>query len=195
MTTDDEQILLADRVRFKLYAATQHLNKLKEINCKHGNINKLRLQSEMEIDCFLAHIIGAKDALLFEINNRMNLGISTEFINLETVNNELNNRNKAGLLEHLNKIASNPNSWFWFLNEIRNHFLHRERIPRQVRVGIFENVNNNTTSSNQSIHFVETSRIKNNPFLQKDIVMFLEESLDRMTNLVKNIRKKIQTSM
>ena len=149
----------------------------------------------MEIDCFLAHIIGAKDALLFEINNRMNLGISTEFINLETVNNELNNRNKAGLLEHLNKIASNPNSWFWFLNEIRNHFLHRERIPRQVRVGIFENVNNNTTSSNQSIHFVETSRIKNNPFLQKDIVMFLEESLDRMTNLVKNIRKKIQTSM
>ena len=68
---------------------------------------------------------------------------------------------------------------------------HRERIPRQVRVNIFESVNKNTSSSNQSIHFVENSRIKDNPFLQKDIILFLEESLDSMTNLVKDIREKI----
>jgi len=158
LTNDNEQILLTDRVGFKLYAAAQHLNKLKEINRIHGNINKLRLQSEIEIDCFLAHIIGAKDALLVEINNKLNLGIPIECIDLKTVNGELKNRNKVGLLEDLNKITSNHNSWFWFLNEIRNHFLHRERLPRQVRVNIFENVNNNTTSSNQSIHFVETNR-------------------------------------
>jgi hypothetical protein len=144
LVTHDEEQLLNDRVRFKLHAAAQHLNKLKEINRIHGNINNLRLQSEMEIDCFLAHIIGAKDALLVEINNKLNLGIPIEDIELETVNKELNSRNKDGLLKHLNNIASKPNTWFWFLNEIRNHFLHRERIPRHVCVNIFENVNNNT---------------------------------------------------
>jgi hypothetical protein len=195
LTSDDEKELLNDRVRFKLYGAAQHLNKLKEINRIHGNINKLRLQSEMEMDCFLAHIIGAKDALLVEINNKLNLGIPIEDIELKTVNNELNNRNKGGLLKHLNNIASNPDSWFWFLNEIRNHFLHRERIPRHVHVNIIENVNNNTSSSNQSIHFVETNRIKDNPFLQMDIILFLGESLDRMTNLVKNIKTKIPAYM
>jgi hypothetical protein len=128
----------------------------------------------MEIDCFLAHIIGAKDALLVEINNRLNLGIPIEDIELETVNNELNKRNKDGLLKHLNNIASDPNSWFWFLNEIRNHFLHRDRLPRHVSINTFENVNNNTSSSNQSIHFVEYSRVKDNPFLQKGIILFFE---------------------
>jgi hypothetical protein len=144
----------------------------------------------MEMDCFLAHIIGAKDALLVEINKKLNLDIPIEDVGLETINNELDIRNKQGLLKHLNRIASKPNTWFWLLNEIRNHFLHRERIARQVRVNIFESVNNNTSSSTQSIHFVENSRIKNSPFVQKDIILFLEESLNRMTKLVENIRKK-----
>ena len=190
LTTDDEAELLNDRVKFKLFAASQHLDKLKEIKRVHGNINKLRLQSEMEMDCFLAHIIGAKDALLVEINKKLNLDIPIEDVGLETINNELDIRNKQWLLKHLNRIASKPNTWFWLLNEIRNHFLHRERIARQVRVNIFESVNNNTSSSTQSIHFVENSRIKNSPFVQKDIILFLEESLNRMTKLVENIRKK-----
>jgi Thiamine pyrophosphate enzyme, N-terminal TPP binding domain len=42
----------------------------------------------------------------------------------------------------------------------RNHFLHRDRIPRPVSISIFENDDNNTTS-NQSIGFVENGRIKN----------------------------------
>jgi Cthe_2314-like HEPN len=188
---NDEAELLNDRVRFKLIAASRHLNELKEIKRVHGNINKLRLQSEMEMDCFLAHIIGAKDALLVEINNKLNLHIPIEKIELKTVNKKLKRRNKEELLKYLNKISSNPKSWFWLLNEIRNHFLHRERIPRHVSVNIFENVNENTSSSTQSIHFVEISRIKDNPFIKKPIISFLEESLERMTKLVENIRKKI----
>jgi hypothetical protein len=191
LTSKEEEELLKDRVRFKLHAAAEHLNKLKEIDHKHGNINNLRVQSEMEIDCFLAHIIGAKDALLVEVNNKLNLGMPIQVVELETVNKELKKRNKAGLLKDLNKISSDPNSWFWRLNEIRNHFLHRDRIPRHVSISIFENADKNTTSSNQSIGFVENNRIKN----ANNIISFFEESLCNMAILVKDLRDKIPAYM
>jgi hypothetical protein len=50
--------LLKGRVKFKLYAAEQHLNELKNIKQKHGSIRRsseIMVKTEMEIDCFLAH--------------------------------------------------------------------------------------------------------------------------------------------
>lgn len=67
ISSDDAQKLLEDRVKFKLYAAERHLDELKNIKQSHGSIirsSEIRIKAEMEIDCFLAHIIGAKDSLL-----------------------------------------------------------------------------------------------------------------------------------
>jgi hypothetical protein len=189
-----EEELLNDRVKFKLYAAEQHLNQLKNIKEKYGSImrsTKIRIQTEMEIDCFLAHIIGAKDSLLVQINDELGLRIPIEEVNLETINTKLNDINKGSLLKRLNNLTAKKTSWFWLLNEIRNHSLHRKRISRLVHVNIVENINNNTSYSNQTIHFVGNARTKDNPFMQKDIILFLQESLDRMRNLVDNVRKKL----
>jgi hypothetical protein len=194
ISSDHAQKLLEDRVKFKLYAAEQHLNELKNIKQKYGSIMgppEIRIKTELEIDCFLAQIIGAKDSLLVQINYKLGLKIPIEDVTLETVNAGLNDINKGYLLEHLNNLASKKTSWLWLLNEIRNHSLHRERIPRLVHVNIIENANNNTSHSDQTVHFVENARTKDNPFLQKDIILFLHESLDRMRNLIDNTRKKL----
>ena len=77
---------------------------------------------------------------------------------------------------------SNNTSWLWFLNEIRNYSLHRERIPGHVRIDMIENVNNNSSQPEQTIHFVENVRTRNNTYRQKDIILFFE-SLELMTKL------------
>ncbi len=71
ISSDDAQKLLEDRVKFKLYAAKQHLDRLKKYQTKprkHMRSSEIRVKTEMEIDCFLANIIGAKDSLLVQIN-------------------------------------------------------------------------------------------------------------------------------
>lgn len=67
--------LLTDRIKFKLFAAKKHLDNLIQIDRKYNNILSDRLNSEQEIDCFFAQLIGAKDALLVHINGKLNLGI------------------------------------------------------------------------------------------------------------------------
>jgi hypothetical protein len=117
----DAQKLLEDRIKFKLRAAKQHLNELKNIKQKHGSIMgpaEIRVKTEMEIDCFLAHVIGAKDSLLVQINYELGLGIPIEDVKLETVNAGLKTIHKEYLLEHLNNLVSKNTSWLWLLNEI-----------------------------------------------------------------------------
>ncbi len=67
--------ILTDRIKFKLYAAKKHLDNLIQIDHKYNNILSDRLNSEQEIDCFFAQLIGAKDALLVHINEKLNLGL------------------------------------------------------------------------------------------------------------------------
>jgi hypothetical protein len=195
ISSDDAQMLLDDRVKFKIYAAEQHLNELKNIKQRHGSIMgppEIRVKTEMALDCFLAHVIGAKDSLLVQINYQLGLGLSIEDVKLDTIKAELDTINKGDLLDHLNSLTSKKTSWFWLLNEIRNHSLHRERMPRRVHVNIIENINDNTSHSDQTIHFVENDRTKDNPFLQQDIILFLHESLDRMRNLIDNVRRNFK---
>jgi hypothetical protein len=57
--------LLLDRVEFKIFAAEKHLNNLKEIELNFPNIEKIdaAIQMELEIDCFLAQLLGTLDCL------------------------------------------------------------------------------------------------------------------------------------
>src|SRR6185312_13898611 len=102
ISSEHAQQLLEDRVKFKLYAAEQHLNELKNIKQKHGSIRKspeILVKAEMEIDCFLAHIMGARDSLLVEINNELGLMMPLEDVKLETVNARLDDIIKRDLLK------------------------------------------------------------------------------------------------
>ncbi len=106
--------MLEDRIKFKLYAAEQHLKKLKEIDKKHDIILKDRVNAEMEIDCFFAELIGAKDSLLIYINEKLNLGLTLKDVTLDKVNSKLKAMQKQDIVEELNKLACNKNSWFGY---------------------------------------------------------------------------------
>ncbi len=111
MDSNDKKMgLLEDRIKFKLYAAEQHLNKLKEIDKEHNNIFIDRVNAEIEIDCFFAQIIGAKDFLLVFINDKLNLGLRIEDVCLLNINYELKKINKQNIIEELNKLSSCPSS-------------------------------------------------------------------------------------
>ena len=77
--------VLSDRINFKLFAAQRHLDKLKNIEKQYGHIGANRLYAEMELDCFFAQIIGAKDSLLMRINEKLGLGIDDKVVNLDEV--------------------------------------------------------------------------------------------------------------
>jgi hypothetical protein len=61
-----------------------------------------RLNSEQEIDCFFAQLIGAKDALLVHINEKLNLGLKVSDVDLENINIELKKVDRQYLIDELN---------------------------------------------------------------------------------------------
>ncbi len=134
--------LVNNRVKFKLWAAQKHMNNLKEMR-KTENINSsldARARWEEEIECFLYHLIGAKDALLIRMNVRLRLGLSANDVDLKTLNPILNSFGKKGLLDELNKLASEKGSWFWDLNELRNTGTHKALINLHFAMEIVEGV-------------------------------------------------------
>src|SRR5262245_61386287 len=98
--------LLDDRIEFKLYTAEQHLNRLKEIENAYGDIAKYsaRIEVEMEVDCFLSQLVGAVDCLLFQINDKLDLGIQAYQVNFANVQSALSAKTKMiDLLSPLDK--------------------------------------------------------------------------------------------
>jgi hypothetical protein len=183
--------LLEDRIKFKLYAAEQHLIKLKEIEKEHNSMLKDRVNTEMEIDCFFAQTIGAKDSLLVLINDQLNLNIPIENVNMENINTGLKQIDKQYILDELNKLSSKPTSWLHILNDMRNHSLHRSMLLKHISVGFVENINTNSSHVLKPLvnFLTESSDGKKIP-MDKTVVEYLEESLDRMKNLIKRIREK-----
>jgi hypothetical protein len=128
--------LLSDRTKFKLYAAESHLNKLKDLEAGSGNLSgsETRIFTELEIDCFFSQIVGAKDSLLFQINEKLGLGILFKDVEIGRVQGELGKKGKEKLLKKLHS-AMRENNWPWLLNEFRNQGVNRNFIRKHVAVG------------------------------------------------------------
>jgi hypothetical protein len=194
--SDDEghiKRLLNDRVEFKLYAAEQHLNRLKEIENAYGDIAKdnARIEVEMEVDCFLSQLTGAVDSLLFQINDRLDLGIPTDRVNFADVQSALSAKTKKiDLLSPLDRARQYGN-WYYMLSELRNQLVYKTFLkkviipghdlplpkPRQVR---FLNVFG---------EFVGNKN--NNPFqniMDMEVIQYLEKSLHQIRELIFSIR-------
>ena len=196
--SDDEghiKRLLNDRVEFKLYAAEQHLNRLKEIENAYGDIAKdnARIEVETEVDCFLSQLTGAVDSLLFQINDRLDLGIPTDRVNFADVQSALSARTKKiDLLSPLDRARQYGN-WYYMLSELRNQLVYKTFLkkviiipgqdlpqppkPRQVR---FLNVFG---------EFVGNKN--NNPFeniMDMEVIQYLEKSLQQIRELIFSIR-------
>ena len=94
----------------------------------------------MEIDCFFAQIIGAKDSLPVQINEKLGLAIPHKKVDLDSVYDKKPIK-KEHLLADLKTMACQKGSWFWLLNELRNRSMHRAMLNKLVKIDIHEDLN------------------------------------------------------
>jgi hypothetical protein len=192
-TLSDEEghirrLLLNDRVEFKLYAAEQHLNRLKEIENAYGDIAKdnARIEVEMEVDCFLSQLVGAVDSLLSQINNRLDLGIPTDRVNFANVQSALSAKTKKiDLLSELDRARQRGN-WYFMLSELRNQSVHRTFLKKAISVHDFPPKPGQVRFLNVQRKFEE-----GNPFdhvMDMEVIPYLEESLQHVRELIFSIR-------
>ncbi len=179
--------LLNDRVEFKLYAAEQHLNRLKEIENAYGDIakDKARIEVEMEVDCFLSQLVGAVDSLLFQINDRLDLGIPTERVNFANVQSALSAKTKKiDLLSPLDRARQHGN-WYYMLSELRNQLVYRTFLKKAIPAHAFP-------QKPRQVRFLNVLReFEGNPFghiMDMEIIQYLEKSLHQVRELIFSIR-------
>lgn len=130
--------LLDDRIAFKLFASKYHLDQLKKIEAEEGGIaiDKNRIMTEILLDGFFGEIIGAKDALLYLVDSKLQLGIAVG--RKKVMNNNVreavkNDSRKQSILSDYFR-ASEPSNWFWQLNELRNQALHRSYLQKVTEI-------------------------------------------------------------
>ena len=179
--------LLNDRVEFKLYAAEQHLNRLKEIENAYGDIAKdnARIEVEMEVDCFLSQLVGAVDSLLFQINDRLDLGIPTDRVNFSDVQSALSAKTKKiDLLSPLDRARQHGN-WYYILSELRNQLVYRTFLKKVIPIHDFP-------QKPRQVRFLNVLReFEGNPFyhiMDMEIIQYLEKSLHQVRELIFSIR-------
>ena len=179
--------LLGDRIEFKLWSAKKHLDKLVKIENNYGGImGKNRIYAEDELDCYFAQIINARDALLMLINEKLLLNLLEKDVNVESIKKELKIK-KQNILKELNDLSSDHTSWFWILNELRNKSIHTSILNKQAVASMSENTNDNTSSSNVKNYFLLPPDYKDP--MQKEIIVFLYDSIEEMRKLIENTKK------
>ncbi len=188
--SDDEgriKRLLNDRVEFKLYAAEQHLNRLKEIENAYGDIAKdnARIEVEMEVDCFLSQLVGAVDSLLFQINDRLDLGIPTDRVNFANVQSALSAKTKKiDLLSPLDRARQHGN-WYYMLSELRNQLVHTTFLKKVISVNDFP-------PKPRQVRFLNILREfegnLSDHIMDMEIIQYLEKSLQQVRELIFSIR-------
>ena len=180
--------LLNDRVEFKLYAAEQHLNRLKEIENAYGDIAKdnARIEVEMEVDCFLSQLVGAVDSLLFQINERLDLELPIDRVNFPDVQSALSAKTKKiDLLSPLDRARQQGN-WYYMLSELRSQLVHRTFLKKVISV-------HDLPTKRRQVRFLNIQRESEggNPFdrvMDMEIIQYLEKNLQQVRELIFSIR-------
>lgn len=178
MTSKFDANLLTDRVEFKLFGAEIHLNNLLEIQLNYSNFEKENpvVQAELEIDCFLAQILGALDCLLTLINTRLELGIAIGEVDQATIQSALNARTKnISLLTELSQ-ASQHNGWLWVLKEFRDQTMQRP--SKEAQAVLFDDRTTSITLKDPK------------ELINKNLVLYFQQSVNRVRELVNNVRMK-----
>jgi hypothetical protein len=130
-------------------------------------LSDVRMSVEMEIDSFLYQMIGTVDSLLFKINDKFDLMIPSDRIEIDKIQSALSAETKSiDLLNDLDK-ANQYGNWYWTIKQLRNYSLGNSLISPQA----FE-VLSNYTKTNMKI------------------IPYFEQSLEYLERLVESIRKR-----
>jgi hypothetical protein len=132
----------------------------------------------MEIDCFLTQLTGAVEALLFLINERLDLGLPPNRVNFEEVQSALSSKTtEFDLLLELEEARRHGN-WYWQLTELRNNSMQESLMPKDLEV-----------RSSPARAFLRDPRYpaKSVP-MDLEVVEYLERSLARVESMIDKIR-------
>jgi hypothetical protein len=189
LSNNDNNIskLLHDRVEFKLYAAEQHLDRLKEIEDDIAKDNA-RIEVEMEIDCFLLHLTGAVGSLLSEINEKLELGIPSHEVSFANVQSALSAKTKKiDLLGELDE-ARQHGKWYALLDELKNQSVRRTFLKKTTAM-------QGSQEEHSELRFTNVQRDpEGNTFEQAimnvEVMPYLDKSLQQIRELIYQIRMK-----
>lgn len=184
---DGLSLFLSDRQRFKLYSAGRHLSNLKSLEQKYGSIATVeaKMQAEMEIDCFLAEIIGAINALLVQINEKFDLDLDINQADFERVQSGLTSRTKK--IDLLGELAAarQYGNWYWQIVELRNYSLHGSLMAKSA-IG-----HSSSSYSSPRVHFRKDPRNPEfSPPMDLEVIPYLQQCLSRTEELIERIRSK-----
>jgi hypothetical protein len=115
LATEDFSRFQTDRISFKLYACRQHLKNLKEIELRYNDLISCEVptSAEIEMDSFLCQMIGTVDSLLFKINDKFGLTVSSDRIEIDKIQSALSAETKSiDLLNDLDE-ANQYGNWYW----------------------------------------------------------------------------------
>lgn len=180
MSSGDSARLLSDRPMFRLYAAEQHLENLKSLEAEHGSLvaASVRMQAEMDLDCFLSQVTGAVDSLLVQINERLDLNIPVSQVDFNRVQSELSAKTKNfDLLAGLD-AARQYGNWYWTLCELKNHSIHRSFASMLVEEAARVYLKRNPREPDRSVR------------MDMELIPYLEQSLSRVEQLIDQIRSR-----
>jgi len=185
----DPNVLLYNRIEFKLYAASYYLDQIKEFQKNHAGIhNDMKsVHMEITIDGFLASLYGAIDALFVLINDKLNLGLSLEQVNSGSVKKKLHYLGKSDIIAEW-EMARQEGNWLNKLSEFRHQITHRERLRMMREYDPF---------NDQAIQYISNKQreISLNPsdYMSVDMINYFDESFENVQRLIETIRAKDQS--
>ena len=183
ISEEDATELIENRVKFKLYAAEQHLKNLKKLEQDGSSMQsfKERVCWEMEIEPFLFHIVGVRDSLFVNINNKFELKLEGRDIDFRNIKIMLNYLNEQNLLADIKNFDNS----FVELKKFRNQSTHHSLINILFSHSLHENVNTGTGTSDKPKVSIIGGTNKN-----LELIPFLENGLQKVKGSVEDLIKK-----
>jgi hypothetical protein len=181
-----------NRGDYKLKAARRHLDNLIRLEDTAGSLaaGKVRIEAEEDIDEYLYHLIGVKDALLQEINNELHLDLAQRDASLGAINIKLNQKgaDARDITREIDDMLSNEHNPLWLVNELHNHSKHRNLIGQAI---VIEN-GRLARASLIDPRTGEEMRAANDVRMRILATFYLEESYTGIEDLQRTVREKIR---
>jgi hypothetical protein len=139
MTTPDLPFLQSDRIIFKMFACEEHLENIKSIKSRYGDLlsKDARVDAEMEIDSLISQMIGTFDCLLFRIIDKFQLsGIPSDRIELNKVISALSAESKGIELARELQRANQEGNWYWKVKDLRNYSLNGSLLSAEASLDV-----------------------------------------------------------
>ena len=169
MTSQDLPFLESDRIIFKIYACEEHLKNLKDIKSRYGDLlaKSARVNAELETDSLISQLYGVFDSVFLKINDRFQLGVPKDKVDVYRVLTGLSAETKGVELAHELDQANYPGNLYWMIKQLRNYSLE-----------------GSVLSANPSL-LMHGSRLVYN-----EVIPYFEYLLRELRNFVENVRQK-----